>query len=229
MADELVNISSQFKGLPMGDLIGSPLTAACEAQVKLAQATADFIKVIGFLPPAANDPTGVGATRTASFKFRRPVDDPNGAGIAEEEVELEVPLLAIVKVPNLSITTVDITFNMEVKSSFSQTEKDSKSGSFDASMSIGWGIFSAKASVSGSVSSSKENTRKSDNSAKYDVKVHAEDGGAPEGLLRVLDILQTACAPRKIGAPVPVAATTPALPNSGTGTGTGGAATAPVK
>jgi hypothetical protein len=224
MADELVNISSQFKGLPMGDLIGSPLTAACEAQVKLAQATADFIKVIGFLPPAANDANGVGATRTASFKFKRPVDDPNGAGIAEEEVELEVPLLAIVKVPNLSITTVDITFNMEVKSSFSQTDKDSKSGSFDASMSIGWGIFKATAKVSGAVASSKESTRASDNSAKYNVSVHAEDGGAPEGLMRVLDILQTACAPRKISAPVPVTDSTPALSGGGTASGgtTGG-------
>jgi hypothetical protein len=224
MADELVNISSQFKGLPMGDLIGSPLTAACEAQVKLAQATADFIKVIGFLPPAANDPTGVGATRTASFKFKRPVDDPSGKGIAEEEVELEVPLLAIVKVPNLSITTVDITFNMEVKSSFSQTEKDSKSGSFDASMSIGWGIFKATAKVSGAVSSAKESTRASDNSAKYNVSVHAEDGGAPEGLMRVLDILQTACAPRKIGAPVLVPATTPAIAGGGAAGGAAGGA-----
>lgn len=201
---DLVNISSQFKGLPMGDLIGSPLTAACEAQVKLAQATADFIKVIGFLPPAANDPTGVGATRTASFKFKRPVDNPTGPGIFEEEVELEVPLLAIVKVPNLSITKVDVTFNMEVKSSFSQTESGSQSGTVDATVSIGWGILKATARVTGSVSSSKESTRASDNSAKYNVEVHAEDGGAPEGLMRVLDILQTACAPRKVSAPVAV-------------------------
>ncbi|UPG85332.1 DUF2589 domain-containing protein [Luteibacter aegosomatis] len=206
MADELVNMSSQFKGLPMADLIGSPLSAACEAQVKLAQATADFIKVIGFLPPAANDPTGVGATRTAQFRFKRPVDDPTGAGIAEEEVELEVPLLAIVKVPNLSITTVDVTFDMEVKSSFSQKESEDKKAEFSADMSIGWGVFSAKVHVAGSVATHKENTRTSDNSAKYHVAVHAEDKGMPEGLARVMDILQTACAPRKVGAPVPVAA-----------------------
>jgi hypothetical protein len=209
---DLVNISSQFKGLPMGDLIGSPLSAACEAQVKLAQATADFIKVIGFLPPASGDPNGVGDTRTAQFRFKRPVDDPDGKGIAEEEVELQVPLLAIVKVPNLSVTKVDITFDMEVKSSFTQTEKDSKQGAFSAEASIGWGIFKATAKVSGSVSSTKENTRASDNSAKYHVEVHAEDKGMPEGLARVMDILQSACAPRKIGAPVLVAGS---LPNGG--------------
>src|SRR3982751_4749508 len=131
MADELVNMSSQFKGLPMGDLIGSPLTAACDAQVKLAQATSDFIKVIGFMPPDPSDPAGVGATRTAQFRFKRPVDDPTTAGgIAEEDVELEVPLLVIVKVPNLSIVKVDITFDMEVKSSFSTTESEDKKGAF---------------------------------------------------------------------------------------------------
>lgn len=217
MADELVNLSSQFKGLPMGDLIGSPLTAACEAQVKLAQATADFIKVIGFMPPAANDPNGVGATRTAQFRFKRPVDDPtNAGGIAEEDVELEVPLLAIVKVPNLSVTKVDITFDMEVKSSFSQVESEDKKGEFGAEMSIGWGIFKATAHVSGSVATHKENTRTSDNSAKYHVEVHAEDNGMPEGLARVMDILQTACAPRRVGPPkaVPAIDTTPPANNN---------------
>lgn len=219
MANELVNISSQFQGLPMGDLIGGPLNAACDAQIRLAQATADFIKVIGFLPPLdpARNPGGVGDTRTASFKFKRPMDstDPNRPGIAEEEVELEVPLLAIVKVPNLAISTVDITFDMEVKSSFSSHESSDTSASLDATAQVGWGVFSAKVHIQGSVATHKENTRSSDNSAKYHVSVHAEDKGMPEGLARVLDILQTACAPRKITttslpAPAPTPAPTPA-------------------
>jgi len=209
MADTgLVSMSDQFKGLPMGDLIGGPLSAACDAQIKLAQATADFVKVVGFLPPATStDPNAVGDTRTASFRFKRPVDDPSGnGGIAEEEVELEVPLLAIVKVPNLSIATVDVTFDMSVSSSTSATETDDKKANLSATASVGWGVFSAKVTVSGSVATHKENTRKSDNSAKYHVSVHAEDNGMPEGLARVMDILQTACAPRRVGTPVPVAA-----------------------
>ena len=214
MPGELVNISDQFKGLPMADLIGGPLTATCEAQVKLAQATADFIKVIGFLPPAkdSKDPYS-GGTRNAFFKFCRPVDKPDGkpgepGSTRLEEVELCVPLLALVKVPNLSITSVDVTFDMEVKSSFSSTEKSDSSATLDATMSVGWGCFSAKARIQGSVSSHKENTRSSDNSAKYHVAIHAEDKGMPEGLSRVIDILQTACAPRAISAPTDV----PALP-----------------
>jgi len=188
----------------MQDLIGGPLNAACEAQLKLANATADFIKVVGFNAPSDQKDPYSGGTRTALFRFKRPVDNPSGTpgepgSILEEEVELCVPLLAIVKVPNLSITNVDITFDMEVKSSFSSTEKEDKSGSFSAQASIGWGVFKAKASIQGSVATHKENTRSSDNSAKYHVEVHAEDKGMPEGLARVMDILQSSCAPRAIG------------------------------
>lgn len=201
MANELINMSSQFQGLPMADLIGAPLTAACDAQLKLASATATFIETIGFEGP---EQTGQARkNRTARFQFNRPVnklDDKGETVIGQELVELEVPMLAIVNIPNLSIQKVDINFEMEVKSSFSQVEKSDSSGSFSADASIGWGIFSAKVHVQGSVSSSKETTRKSDSSAKYSVSVLAEDKGMPEGLARVLDIMQSAVAPKSVQA-----------------------------
>jgi hypothetical protein len=220
MADELVSMGDQFKGLPMGDLIGGPLMAACDAQVKMANATANFIKVVGFLPPAdpKTNPNDVGPTRTAIFKFKRPQQnavvtlDANGNPIpsaTQEEVEIEVPLLAVVKIPSLSITTVDVEFQMEVKSSFSETTADAKSGSLDATIKAGWGPISASVKIQGSVSSSKNTERKSDNSAKYSVKVHAEDSGMPEGLARVLDMMNAAVAPKSISAvPGPKAVST---------------------
>lgn len=188
---ELIDMASQFKGLPMADLIGSPLTAACDAQLKLANATATFIKTVGFLPPAngANDPNAVGGVRTATFAFKRQTE--NGP----EDVSMEVPLLAIVNVPALSVTRVDITFDMEVKSSSASKEATDASAKMSADASVGWGPFSLKVHVEGSVSSHKENTRSSDNSAKYHVEVHAEDRGMPEGLARVLDIMHQAITP----------------------------------
>lgn len=202
---EIIDMASQFKGLPMGELIGGPLTAACDAQVKLAYATADFIKYIGFMPPSDTDKGGVGATRLAHFAFTRPVaDKTDPSKMVEESVSLDVPLLAIVKIPSLSITKVDITFDMEVKSSFASKESEDKKGSFSADASVGWGPFSLRVHVEGSVATHKENTRSSDNSAKYHVQVLAEDGGMPEGLSRVLDILQTSIQPR-VAAPAPAA------------------------
>ncbi|MBB3117992.1 DUF2589 domain-containing protein [Pseudoduganella violacea] len=194
---EIIDMASQFKGLPMGDLIGGPLSAACDAQVKLATATADFIKHVGFLPPTDGDKGGVGATRLAHFAFTRPVADPNDPSKQiDQAVSLDVPLLAIVKIPSLSVTKVDITFDMEVKSSFASKETEDKSGKFSADVKAGWGPVSVSVHLEGSVATHKENTRSSDNSAKYHVQVLAEDNGMPEGLARVLDILQTSIQPR---------------------------------
>jgi hypothetical protein len=223
----LENMAAQFKGLPMGDLIGGPLNAACDAQVRLAQATVDFIRVVGFKPPdepesdskgdkkniPKSDPWS-GDTRTAKFSFDRPVMLDHGTPattengvvvtqakppvIGSERVELEVPVLAIVKIPSLSITTVDITFDMEVKSSESSKESSDANASLDAEMKFGWGLFSGTVRVHGSVATHKENTRSSDNSAKYHVEVHAQDSGMPEGLARVLDILAQSVAPKAV-------------------------------
>lgn len=104
-------------------------------------------------------------------------------------------MLAVVKVPSLGITSLDITFDMEVKSSFAEKSNTQASATATASWS-GWG---AKVSIQGSVSTARENTRSSDNSAKYHVQLHAEDRGLPEGLARVLDILQAS-----ISTPLPV-------------------------
>ncbi|SHG48515.1 DUF2589 domain-containing protein [Massilia sp. CF038] len=197
---ELIDMASQFKGLPMGDLIGGPLSAACDAQVKLARATADFIKTIGFMPPDANG--NLNETRTAKFSYNRQVPDPlDVSKTKDEKVELDVPLLAIVKVPSLAITKVDITFDMEVKSSFSAKESLDTAAKLTAEASARIGPFSVTVHVEGSIAAHKENTRTSDNSAKYHVQVLAEDSGMPEGLARVLDMMQSAIQPKVSAAP----------------------------
>lgn len=233
-------IASEFKGLPMSELIGGPLTEACLAQVRLANATADFIKVIGFQPPTAADlaanPDAVGSTRTASFAFTRPkpnvasatllaavVDAQNAlnantalnqadilttaftaavdavtaasAGTTPESVSLDVPMLAICNVPALSIKSVDITFDMEVKSSSSSKSSQDEALSASVDASAKWGAVKVAVHIQGSVATHKENTRSTDNSARYHVEVHALDTGMPEGLRRVLDILNSAIVP----------------------------------
>lgn len=210
-----INMGDQFRGLPMGDLIGGPLMAACDAQVRLANATAQFIQQVGFMPKQGTAPGPDGQVvfdpksfdvRTVEFRFNRPsagaAADANGI-VPTETVSLEVPLLAIVKVPALGIDTVDITFDMEVKNSESSKDSEDKSGKFSADASVGWGPFSLKVHVEGSVATHKENTRSTDQTAKYHVQVRAMDKGMPEGLARVLDMMNTAIAPKTI---VPTAA-----------------------
>jgi hypothetical protein len=181
----------------MDSLIGGPLTAACDAQIKLANATADFIKFVGFMPPPQGTKIQMlwGKPRTALFKFKRPVTPmpvsteirkPLPAPDIREGSWLEVPMLAIVHVPSEHYHRGRY-FDMEVKSSFTSAEKTDAEAAMSADVTVGWGI-SKQGSYQASILH-KENTRSSDNSAKYHVAVHAEDRGHARGLARVMDIL----------------------------------------
>lgn len=192
MADELVKMADQFSGLDMSALIGGPLKAACEAQMMLASSTAEFIENIGLEAP---DEKGVRKVRTTAFSFTR-TSEPTAEGVSStEEVSMCVPFLSIVKIPTLMVDAVNITFDMEVKSSFSSENSSDKSGTLDADAGLKIGPFSMNVKIKGSISCHESNTRKSDNSAKYHVEVSAKDSGMPEGLARMLDILATASAP----------------------------------
>ncbi|MDP2713862.1 DUF2589 domain-containing protein [Rheinheimera sp.] len=189
----LEDMRNHFTGLPMQDLIGTPLKAACDAQLSLARSTYEFIRDVGF---------DGDKTRNADFSFTRHVvtgKDALGNDIMDEQrVALEVPVLAIVNVPALMVDQVDITFDMEVRSSEASTETEDRAFASKGSASVGWGVFKASVEMSGSVASHKENTRKSDNSAKYHVSVHASQAGTPEGLSRVLDIIAGNVSPKQV-------------------------------
>lgn len=200
----LEKISDQFQGLPMESLIGGPLTAACDAQVMLANATAKYINTVGFDPAQGLD-NGYGTLRNVKFSFERPMEIPaagpgGGAPVTPhppgvETVSLTVPLLAMVPVPNLQVDKVDITFDMEVKSSEQHKDSDDKEIGLEAELSGQVGPFKVSVKVHGKIASHQENTRSSDNSAKYHVGVVATNHGMPEGLARVFDIMATSIAP----------------------------------
>ncbi|TEY03983.1 DUF2589 domain-containing protein [Campylobacter sp. US33a] len=181
MATEIIN---QFSGLPMASLIGGPLQAACDAQLQLANTTANFIKTVGMKEDGET-------IRTADFHYEQIQKDGS-----TQKMSIQAPLLAIVKVPSLAISSLDITFDMEVKTAEESKESSDKSGSLDAEASVGFACFKARVSVKGSISSHKENTRRTDTSAKYHVELHARDDGMSEGLSRVLDIIQNSIQPK---------------------------------
>ncbi len=105
------------------------------------------------------------------------------------EIYSKVPMLPLVPLPSLAITKADINFTMEVKQSTSETASTDTEASVEASATGGfWGMkYSVK--VAGKVATHKENTRSTDNSAKYEVNVHAEQLPATEGMLKLSDYL----------------------------------------
>ncbi|WP_438464166.1 DUF2589 domain-containing protein [Marinomonas sp. PE14-40] len=196
---EIVKMSDQFGGLPLDQLIGGPLAAACDAQMSLAKATSDFIETVGFED---------GKVRYFNFKFDKYEQEDQEDGSlknVKREYDLQIPFISIVSVPTLQVTEVDVNFMMEVKSSFSEKTKEDRQASFEAELQGKVGPFKVKAKVQGSIATSKETQRQSDNSAKYDIAIKARQSGTPEGLSRVLDILQQSIAPVPTGLAADVA------------------------
>lgn len=181
-------IAEQFAGTDMEQLIGAPLLAVVDAQLQLANAAAGFIRQAGV------DENG--KTRTAGFTFwQAQTGSGESVGGGEhppgQEVRVDVPLLALVPVPNLQIDEVGLTFDMEVRQS-GRSESDRDIG---GTLDGGAGFGPAKLSIKGTVSSHSHHTRESDYSAKYHIDIRASNHGTPEALARVRDLMLSGLAP----------------------------------
>lgn len=175
-------IAEQFTGLDMKQLIGAPLRAAADASTQLANSTAEFINRVGF--------DSDGKVRTVAFGYqKRSVNEDGTSNL--DEMKVDVPMLAIVPIPNLQVDEVNVLFDMEVK----QSERQESALDLSATVSGTVNLGIVKVNVTGSVSAHQSNTRSSDNSAKYHVDIRATNHGTPEGLARVLDMMAANVAP----------------------------------
>lgn len=165
-------IKEQFTGLQMDQLIGEPLRAVADASTLLADSTADFINRVGF--------DEAGKVRIATFSHREHSANEDGTSNMEE-MKVDVPMLAIAPIPKLQVDEVNVLFDMEVKNSESSESSKDINRSLSGSPNMGM----AKVNITGSISTHQENTRNSDNSAKYRVGVHVTNHDIPEYLARV--------------------------------------------
>lgn len=170
--------AEQFTGMDMGQLVSAPLVAACDAQMQLARSTAGFIQQVGV--------DEQGKTRTASFLYQQGTE-----GGKRQEMQVEVPLLAVVPLPNLQIDEIGLTFDMEVRQSERKESEMQTQGNLDGALGFG----PAKVSMRGTVSSHSHHTRASDYSAKYHFEIRAANHGTPEAIERVRDLMLAGIVP----------------------------------
>ena len=181
----MADIAQQFAGLPIEDLIVSPIIGMAKGQAKLNDVTWKYISEVAFV----TDKDGKTQARSLDVEMNRVVTDGTTGEQTVQTLYSKVPMLPLVPLPSLAITSADIEFSMEVKTS--EVDKSSTDTETSASVSASGGFWGMKYSVSmaGKVSTHKENTRSTDNSAKYNVKVHAEQLPATEGMLKLSDYL----------------------------------------
>lgn len=181
------SVAGKFKGLPMRELIGAPLFAAAEAQEKLASIAWDYYHRIAY----DDQNGGEKVTRLLEFTLNRPVVQDGVVSAENNEVKVQAPFIGLVPIPSLLIDRIDVDFQMEVTDTNSSTDNSSA----DASTNISSKWFGVNVGISGKVSSSRENTRSSNQTAKYQVHVTASQQPPTEGLSKLMDIMASCIEP----------------------------------
>ena len=182
----MAGIADQFAGLPIEELIVSPIIGMAKGQAKLNEVTWKYISEVAFVK---DEKTGVTSARSLDVEMNRVVTNGETGEQEIQKLYNKVPMLPLVPLPSLAITSADIEFSMEVKTSEASKDTSASENSYEASAGGKWWGMSFSAKVAGKVATNKENTRSTDNSAKYNVKVHAEQLPATEGMLKLSDYL----------------------------------------
>ncbi len=186
----MANVASNFQGLPIAELIASPLRAACDSQKLLAQSAFEFMTQIGFTDDKHTQ------ARLLEFKLERPVEGQGG----KSEVTVRAPFIGLVPIPSLLIDDVQIDFQMEVTDTATSKDSTSSEVTTDASASFNFGWFGkGSVSIHGKVTSARENTRSTNQTAKYQVHVSARQQKPSEGLSKLMDIMAACIEPIPAG------------------------------
>ncbi len=201
----LVSMAQQFSGLPMEDLIGGPLNAAAKANAAMAMTQTRFLMETCF-DKTEKDSKISYKPIMIEMSLERGVLDKDKDGkliVATVETKFNLPLITIIPINSLGVNNVDISFEMEVKSSFSETEQESHTketqgeGSFESK--LGWGPLSVSIKGSASYSSQDSSTHdthyEKSNSAKYTIKVQAGQLPVPKGVNTIIEAFTQAIQP----------------------------------
>lgn len=147
-----------MENIPISDIISGPLVATADAQRQLTNTTLDFIQSVGL------DESN--SIKTIAFTYE--LND----GSTSTTMTVTVPLLTILKTPNLSIKSTEINFNIEINEQESSVTDSNNKFAF-----------------LGRLTSTKKIERETNTTSTYSYKLIAEDSGPPEGLARIMDIL----------------------------------------
>lgn len=176
------NVTDKFKGLPMRELIAAPLIAAAEAQQELAATAWNFYKQIAF------DDDGKTA-RVLEFDIKRPIQQDGKMTTMSQSVK--APFIGLVPIPSLLIDRVDVDFQMEVTDT--SNVKSTTNAEVEAKASAKRWFINAE--ISGKVTTARENTRMTNQTAKYQIHVSASQQPQTEGLSKLMDIMASCIEP----------------------------------
>ena len=154
------------------EILGGTLKAAYEANSLIAYSTEQFINTVGL--------EDEGKVRTTDLVYEKLSEDEDAMPIIET-IKMKIPTLAITAIPTLQINRADFEFCVNMI--------DINKGDQDK-MPIG---------IVAAVTTFKNNIRNTDVVPKCNIRLSATQTQMPEGISRLLDILNAAIIPQRIG------------------------------
>ena len=201
MADQnnnLVSMAKQFSGLPMKELIGSPLVAAAEANNMMAMTQTKFLLNTCFSVVKV-DNKEIYKPIMLNMTLTRPVFNADGTEAAPIESDFNLPLLTIIPLNSLAVDEVNISFEMEVKSSYSLDKSTDSQEERSVSHKVNSNTVSAEMSgvvaSAENVKNNQHSTSKKSNSAKYEINAHAAQVPLPIGVLTIIETYSQSLVP----------------------------------
>ncbi|MBI9064472.1 MAG: DUF2589 domain-containing protein [Marinilabiliaceae bacterium] len=206
METALVSMAQQFTGLPMHALIGAPLNATATANSSMAVTQTKFMMDTCFNKEGTAPAISYKPIMIKMELVRGVIGPPAENGdvtIQNVTTTFNLPLLTVMPINSLAVQTADVTFEMEVKSSYDEEQKNTTTTTVhtEASAETTFDSWLVKATVKGSASydkvdSSTHNTHyQKSNSAKYTVNVHAGQLPLPKGVNTIIEAFTRAIEP----------------------------------
>lgn len=175
------NLTAELNNIDFKKMIGGPLQAAVDAQVASSLATIDFINKVGF---TEDEQTKKKELVMVDFSHNRKDVDADGKEI-KKEVNVRVPLLAMLPIPSLRIEHVTIDFNVKLNSVETSTVSDALD--IKAEVKGGWGPVSFKVSAAYQRKSTTGVEVKKEYALNVNVKAVQDE--IPAGLEKILGML----------------------------------------
>lgn len=187
MEGEKKNGSHAWMGHPMASYIGAPLQAVIESSIMSVKSTAEFIEEVG----TKTTKDGKIVPRNIPFFYNRTGYDQKTGESYAEKVRVEIPLISLVKVPNIEIHKIDYSFSLEIKS-VTDSSLSNKTGK---RLSEFQNPRSPMPKLYGVISAPHTHTRRTNTSTKMQLDVQAEKSETTEGMARIMDLMNQSITP----------------------------------
>lgn len=127
--------------------------------------------------------------RVLEFDIKRPIQQDGVMTTMPQSVK--APFIGLVPIPSLLIDRVDVDFQMEVTDT--SNVKSTINAKVETKVSGKSWLISAE--ISGKVTTARENTRMTNQTAKYQIHVSASQQPQTEGLSKLMDIMASCIEP----------------------------------